>query len=272
MPATYAHYRFGKDVLKALPGKYRRVLLKEEDLFNIGLHGPDLLFYYKPFSHHALHAEGGRMHRLTGKEFFAAAGKIYLERGARRSDFAYLCGFLCHFALDRACHGYINALSARGAVSHEEIESEFDRILLEEDGLNPVSTNLAAHIHPSRRAAKVIAPYFPGASEKEVLAGIRSLAGFNLLLTIPGRIGYRMVDRVLQRLPSYDFIHGHMINLDPDPLCDQSNPDLRKRYADAVADACFLIRRFLPALRGRKEWPSLLDYDFESEKPGSRKA
>lgn len=266
MPATYAHYRFGKDVLKALPGKYRRVLLKEEDLFNIGLHGPDLLFYYKPFSHHALHAEGGRMHRLTGKEFFAAAGKIYLERGSRREDFAYLCGFLCHFALDRACHGYVNALSARGEVSHEEIESEFDRILLEEDGLNPVRTNLAAHIHASRRAAEVIAPYFPGASETEILEGIRSLAGFNLLLTLPGLIGYRLVDRVLRLLPSYDFIHGHMINLDPDPLCEESNVELRKRYEDAITDACFLIRRFLPALRGKKEWPAMLDYDFESEK------
>ena len=50
MPSTYAHYRFGQDVLKALPAKYRDTLLQEEDLFNIGLHGPDLLFYYKPFS------------------------------------------------------------------------------------------------------------------------------------------------------------------------------------------------------------------------------
>ena len=54
MPSTYAHYRFGQDVLRALPEKYRTTLLQEEDLFNIGLHGPDLLFYYKPFSHHPL--------------------------------------------------------------------------------------------------------------------------------------------------------------------------------------------------------------------------
>ena len=85
MPSTYAHYRFGQDVLKALPAKYRDTLLQEEDLFNIGLHGPDLLFYYKPFSHHPLHAEGGRMHRLTGREFFTEAGRTFLERGARRT-------------------------------------------------------------------------------------------------------------------------------------------------------------------------------------------
>ena len=178
MPSTYAHYRFGQDVLNALPEKTRNTLLQEEDLFNIGLHGPDLLFYYKPFSHHPLHAEGGRMHRLTGKDYFTQAGRTFLARGARKADYAYLCGFLCHFALDCACHGYINDLAARGEVSHEEIESEFDRILLEEDGLDPIRLNLAAHIHASRRSASVIAPYFPGAVKKEIYKGIRSLRGF----------------------------------------------------------------------------------------------
>lgn len=265
MPATYAHYRFGQDVLKALPDKYRKVLLQEEDLFNIGLHGPDLLFYYKPFSHHPLHAEGGRMHRLTGRQYFSDAGKIFLDRGSRKADYSYLCGFLCHFALDRACHGYINALADRGEVSHAEIESELDRILLKEDGADPVRRNLAAHIHASRRAARVISAYFPGASEKEILRGIRSLWEFNLLLTLPGHLGYRRVDRLLQKLPSYSFIHGHMINLDPNPLCDRSNSDLRQKYEGAVSDAVLLIRSFLPAVRGKKKWPTQMDNDFESQ-------
>lgn len=265
MPATYAHYRFGQDVLKALPEKYRTVLKKEEDLFHIGLHGPDLLYYYRPFSHHPLHKEGGQMHHLTGKEYFAQSGKTFLERGARRAEFAYLCGFLCHFALDRACHGYIDALAARSEVSHEEIESEFDRILLEEDAVDPVRRNLASHIHASRRAAGVISPYFPGVSQNEIYQAVQSFWFFNLLLALPGRIGYRQVDRVLQRLPSYPFIHGHMINLDPNPLCEESNRDLRQMYESAIADACLLIRRFLPAIRGKRAFLELMDYDFESQ-------
>ena len=264
MPSTYAHYRFGQDVLEALPAEYRTAILKEKDLFNIGLHGPDLLFYYKPFSHHPLHAEGGRMHNLTGREFFTEAGKTFLAKGPHRADYAYLCGFLCHFALDRACHGYVNSLAARGEVSHEEIESEFDRILLEEDGVDPVRRNLAAHVHASRRASEVIAPYFPGVTKKEINEGILSLWGFNVLLALPGRISYRKVDRVLRHLPSYDFIHGHMINLDPNPLCEQSNRDLRQMYESAIKDACHLIRAFLPSVRGKRQWPSLLDFDFES--------
>ena len=34
--------------------------------------------------------------------------------------------------------------------------------------------------------------------------------------------------------------------------------------AHAVSDAAHLIREFLPALRGKKEWSPLMDYDFES--------
>ena len=56
-----------------------------------------------------------------------------------------------------------------------------------------------------------------------------------------------------------------MINLDPNPLCSQSNSDLRKRYEDAVRDAVILIRGFLPAVRGKKEWSPLMDLDFESQ-------
>ena len=55
-----------------------------------------------------------------------------------------------------------------------------------------------------------------------------------------------------------------MINLDPNPLCDQSNLDLRRKYDSAIADAVLLIRRFLPAVHGKKPWPAIMEHDFES--------
>jgi hypothetical protein len=57
-----------------------------------------------------------------------------------------------------------------------------------------------------------------------------------------------------------------MINLDPNPLCNESNGVLRKRYEGAIKDACVLVKSFLPALRGRRQWPVIMDYNFESEK------
>ena len=45
MPAFYAHYKFGQMVKEQLPAKYQRLLEDYQDLYEIGLHGPDILFF-----------------------------------------------------------------------------------------------------------------------------------------------------------------------------------------------------------------------------------
>ena len=47
MPTTYAHFRFGNDVLKVLPDEMKKTINKNIELYNIGLHGPDILIYNK---------------------------------------------------------------------------------------------------------------------------------------------------------------------------------------------------------------------------------
>jgi len=44
MPSTYAHYIFGQQIRGRLSGYERKVIDKYPELFNIGLHGPDILF------------------------------------------------------------------------------------------------------------------------------------------------------------------------------------------------------------------------------------
>lgn len=46
MPAGYTHYCFGKDVYKHLDEQnIKDLLLRNENCFLIGLHGPDIFFY-----------------------------------------------------------------------------------------------------------------------------------------------------------------------------------------------------------------------------------
>ena len=52
MPTTYAHYRFGKEVTEALPRGLQNTIEYHRDLHDIGLHGPDILFYYKALKSH----------------------------------------------------------------------------------------------------------------------------------------------------------------------------------------------------------------------------
>ena len=48
MPAAYTHYRFGRDVLALLPEELRSVITAHRALYDIGLHGPDIFFFYRP--------------------------------------------------------------------------------------------------------------------------------------------------------------------------------------------------------------------------------
>ena len=47
MPTTYAHYKFGNEVMSALPRPLQNSIENNRELFDVGVHGPDLLFYYK---------------------------------------------------------------------------------------------------------------------------------------------------------------------------------------------------------------------------------
>ena len=42
MPSTYAHRRFGANVLDHLPAPLREKLETHRELYDIGLHGPDM--------------------------------------------------------------------------------------------------------------------------------------------------------------------------------------------------------------------------------------
>ena len=50
MPSTYAHYRLGQEVYKSVSALARTAIKSHKELFDIGLHGPDILFYYRPLA------------------------------------------------------------------------------------------------------------------------------------------------------------------------------------------------------------------------------
>ena len=73
MPTTYAHYRFGQDVLEQLPADQRAVLLAHRPIFDFGVHGPDVLFYYRPMGKNPVNRKGYDCHSRTGRDFFTEA-------------------------------------------------------------------------------------------------------------------------------------------------------------------------------------------------------
>ena len=76
MPTTYTHYRFGKEVISALPRPLQGAIENHRELFDIGLHGPDILFYHKALIKTPVNAQGYAMHEKMADEF---SKKAYRE-------------------------------------------------------------------------------------------------------------------------------------------------------------------------------------------------
>ncbi|MFR8208979.1 hypothetical protein [Hominenteromicrobium sp.] len=73
MPAFYTHYRFGCDVLKQLPEDIRSICTAHRGLFDIGLHGPDIYFFYRPVLPNKVNRIGYAAHTSApGATFYSA--------------------------------------------------------------------------------------------------------------------------------------------------------------------------------------------------------
>lgn len=127
MPTTYAHDLFGKKIYHKLPKEMQMVIQRNVNLYRIGLHGPDILFYHmlKP----KVSTTGIRMHKEKAAPFFERGMAIVRETHDEKL-LAYLLGFGCHYLLDSACHPYIEDMAAKEVITHTLLEKEFDRTLL----------------------------------------------------------------------------------------------------------------------------------------------
>ena len=58
MPSTYAHRVFGEKMLEVYPVEVAAAASARRQLYDIGLHGPDILFYYKVLKADPVNAVG----------------------------------------------------------------------------------------------------------------------------------------------------------------------------------------------------------------------
>ena len=141
---------------------------------------------------------------------------------------AYIYGFICHFALDSTCHGYIDEKIAQSGVSHTEIEVEFDRSLMIEDGKDPVRQDLTKHIVPSMENAEVIAHFFPGTEPKQVKKALKGMIRNNQLLLAPSGLKRKMIYAILRLSGNYKEMHGLLVNFKANPACKDSTEKLHQ--------------------------------------------
>ena len=102
MPTTYTHDLFGKKVYAKLPAEMKKVIRENGELYRIGLHGPDILFYFM-MSKNPVSRFGVAMHHEKARAFFEQGMERVRESGDE-ALLSYMLGFGCHYLLDSTCH------------------------------------------------------------------------------------------------------------------------------------------------------------------------
>ncbi len=248
MPGAYAHYKVGHTVQAQLPKDIYNIVKKEQALYDLGLHGPDLLFYYKPYLRTRASVAGFGIHKKSGREFFQAATAAYAASANPDAALAYLYGLVCHFALDSLCHPYIDTAIRTQRANHLEIESSLDRTLMLKDGLNPLCHRPCAHIQPSSRSAAVIAPFYQNIPPKTILKAEKYMISITDLLYAASLPKRRRMLRLLRLLGLGRLIGGMIIPEHENPNCAESDRVLTSLCEEAAEYSLRLIgqmHRFL---------------------------
>ena len=231
MPSGYAHYRFGAQLLPTLPREVREVIGRHRGLFDVGLQGPDLFFYYNPVRKNRIAPLAQRCHAQSGRLFFSRVCKK-LGSNPSESALAYLCGLLAHYSLDSLCHPFVYRCTREEAVVHMALETEFDRYLLEKDGkLPPHTQNTGRYIRLSPEECAVAAGFYPDVTPKEMSRCVRNMAWALRQLAKSNLLFRKVMAFVLGFTPYRQMLMPE----EPDPLCARFDGKLEELYCQALA-------------------------------------
>ena len=180
----------------------------------------------------------------------------------RDAALAYALGFVCHFALDSTCHPYVEQFTRESGVTHCEIETEFDNMLLRRDGYDPLKFFTASHIHPSEQNAKAIAPFYEGISEQVALDSLKGMISVHRLLQASNPVKRWVVLTGMKVVGKYDMLHGLVADPQPNPKCVESGKRLEELYAQALPLAETLILEFVAKLDTDQPLSKAFDHTF----------
>ena len=232
MPANYAHYRLGFQSIPALPESAVRAIRKARRMFDVGLHGPDFFFYADIVGKSELGALGSSYHHRSVRELFQNAARDLRLKPSDEGT-AYLYGVLGHFCLDTICHPRIRELHCTGAVTHTELETEFDRYLLCLDGKkHPSAVDTGKHIRVNAAQAARIASVYPPVTGPQVERCIRRMRLLSSFFADSGRVKHAAI--ALVRRAASPRVAELAMQDQPNPRAQPYNEMLLSLYNQAM--------------------------------------
>lgn len=261
MPTTYAHDLFGKTVYQKLDSEIKEIIARHKMAYTVGLHGPDILFYVRPFHKNRINEMGQRMHREEAAGFFARGSALYRETGDE-GILAYLLGFVCHFMLDSTCHPYIGDYMEKTGAGHDEIETDLDRALMIDSGKNPFFYRPSSVIHPTNDCVHSIAAVLQEVSEKEVRHMLRAMKFYTNITVCPTAVKRRLLLGAARAAGAYRLVQGRIIRKHPLPVCEESTRELKRLFRLAVPETVTVLENYYRGTLAGEEVDSRFCRDY----------
>lgn len=263
MPALYAHDRFGEKVSEKSDGELKNIIFKYYNQYEVGLQGPDILFFYRPYHGNDVAKYGSHLHAVSALPFFEHAAKVVNYYGRDSAQYAYLLGFICHYTLDSECHPYVSEMMEKEHVSHLAIESEFEKYLLKKDKQHPLAYRLDRLITADRETALAIAPFYENISPKTVKESLQWLKLVKRFLRAPGALKRGFLNLLFTVVPGFGFCKDLMHQKQDNSNCTESNYGLYKRFRRAEDVAVRLMESFDESLKYGQDLEQRFNRTFE---------
>lgn len=268
MPAIFAHDLYGRNVFMELEKEIQTIIRMNRDCFYLGVQGPDVLFFYRPWGKNPINQKGYRYHERPAAEIFAHGLEVMRreENPEKKSALqAYLLGFACHFALDNSLHGEIGCQEQATGCTHAEIETELDRRLLTQAEMEPVRAYTACHLKntPMTRYAvmQILKEDEPQAKE-----AIITFKWITRLFINTGETFKRFLGVVMKAIGCYDKYYGMVMKKLPKEGLEDTTDLLEEMFAHAVPFGVKLVEGLYSSMKKRDSLPDAFWGDFEGQK------
>lgn len=258
MPTTYAHDVFGKMVFQKLPDDMKQIVTSQRAAYLIGLHGPDILFYYKPFGHNSVNEKGYSMHKAIASEFFSNCKKRYIQT-RNETLLSYVLGFICHYMLDSTCHPYIGQYIEKTGAPHDEIETEFDRFLMEHYNKNPFKYHPSDSIHIENEVVLEISGIIEDISEQDVRKCLKSMKFYTNTMVCASSFKRYSLLKMMHAAGVYDSMQGHIMRRKKSKRCEESTDELYRLLKLAVPETVSVVEEYYKTIEDK----DYLNYRFE---------
>lgn len=244
MPGNYAHYKFGKKVYRELNKDIMGIIREHENLFYIGLFGPDILFYNSVIKGNRITRTGHSLHEALASGFFSNAKNVIRYSDNKNAAIAYITGYICHFILDSECHGYIEYKKRESSVSHSLIETEFEKDLMINKGKDIFTYSALDHVEIDDSDIKIIASFYRSMDEKEIKKSLINMKKVSRILIGRTKLKRNFVKMVLLFSGNYSELKDLLIKAEIDERCRDSNLELRKRFKHSIGIAANLAEDY----------------------------